>query len=239
LKQASKQWYNKLTTFLYSINFTHSKTDSSLFIRKIENAFITLLIYVDDIVIVGNNMKEIQVVKNSLNGAFAIKDLGHLKFFLGLEIARTKKGIHIFQRKYALEILSDVGMTDAKLVSTPMVKKNEKHFKQVVVHDISAYRRIIGHLLYLVNTKPDISFSVQCLSQFVQAPTKLHHQAAQRVLRYIKFSPSQGIFYPKDTNVQIKEFSDSDWASCISTRYSTTVFSIFLGESLISWKTKK
>jgi len=90
-----------------------------------------------------------------------------------------------------------------------------------------------------VNTIPDISFFVQCLSQFVQAPTKQHHQAAQRVLQYIKSSPAQGIFYPKDIDIQIKAFSDSDWASCILTRRSTTGFCIFLGESPISWKTKK
>jgi len=114
LMQASKQWYDKLTTFLYSIKFTHSIDDSSLFIRNTENAFTTLLIYVDDILIAGNNMKEIQAIKSSLNAAFAIKDLGQLKFFLGLEIARTKKGIHVCQRKYALEILSDKGMIGAK-----------------------------------------------------------------------------------------------------------------------------
>jgi len=91
LKQASKQWYDKLTTFHYSINFNHSKANSSLFIRKHENTFTTLLIYVDDILIVGNNMKDIQAVKSSLNAAFSIKDLGQLIFFLGLEIAITKK----------------------------------------------------------------------------------------------------------------------------------------------------
>ena len=113
-----------------------------------------------------------------------------------MEISRTKKGIHVCQRNYALEILSDAGMTGAKPVSTPMVKKNEKLFEQAVVHDVSAYRRIIGRLLYLVNTRHDISFVVQCLIQFVQAPTKQHHQAAQRVLRYIKSSLVRGIFYP-------------------------------------------
>ncbi|XP_068483451.1 uncharacterized mitochondrial protein AtMg00810-like [Phaseolus vulgaris] len=120
-----------------------------------------------------------------------------------------------------------------------MVKKNVKLFEQADVHDVSAYRRIIGRLLYLGNTRLDISLAVQCLSQFVQAPTKQHHQAAQRVLRYIKSSHAQSIFYPKDTNIQIKAFGDSDWASCILMCRSTTGSCIFLGESLISWKTKK
>ncbi|XP_068504175.1 uncharacterized mitochondrial protein AtMg00810-like [Phaseolus vulgaris] len=240
LKQASKRWYDKLTSFLHSINFTHSKADNSLFVRNIEDSFIALLVYVDDILITGNNADDINAVKDSLNTTFKIKDLGHLKFFLGLEIARTVKGIHICQRKYALEILADAGMLNAKPAATPMVQKNETLFdKDAAVHEVSMYRRIIGRLLYLVNTRPGISFSMQFLSQFVEAPTKAHHQAAQRILRYIKASPAQGLFYPRDTSRQIKAFSDSDWASCVTTRRSTTGFCIFLGESLISWRTKK
>ena len=179
LKQASKQWYDKLISFLLTTNFVHSKVDSSMFIKKTETSFMALLIYVDGILIAGNNMNEINKVKSFLNASFEIKDLGNLKFFLGLEVARTKKGIHICQRKYALDILADASMLNAKPATTPMVKKNEKLFEQnYSVHDITAYRRIIGRLLYLVHTRPDISFSIQFLSQFVQAPTKLHHQAA-------------------------------------------------------------
>jgi len=239
LKQANKQWYDKLSSFLYNINFVQSRADNSLFIRKSETSFIALLIYVDDILNAGNDIKDIDIVKNSLNFVFKIKDLG-IKFFLGLEIARTRKGIHICQRKYVLNILTDAGMFGAKPANTPMAQKNDKLFDQSLpVHNITLYRRIIGRLLYLVNTRPDISFSIQFLSQFVQAPSKLHYQAVQRILRYIKSSPAQGIFFPKSTDIQLKGFSDPDWASCITSRRSTTGFCIFLGDSLISWKTKK
>jgi len=119
------------------------------FIKVAGTSFIALLIYVDDRLVAGNNMKDIEDVKNSLNTAFKIKDLGHSKFFSGLEIARTKNGIHIYQRKYALEILADAGMLNAKPTVTPMTKKNEKFFDQnSTVHDIGTYRRIIGRLLY-------------------------------------------------------------------------------------------
>jgi len=179
LKQASKCWYDKLTSFLYSINFARSKADNSLFIRITEGSFIALLVYVDDILIAGNNANEINVVKSSLDATFKIKDLGHLKFFLGLEIARTGEGIHICQRKYALEILADAGMLSAKPAATPMAQKNEKLFdRNTEVHDVFLYRRIIGRLLYSVNTRLDISFDVQFLSQFVESPTKAHHQVA-------------------------------------------------------------
>jgi len=100
------------------------------------------------------------------------------------------KGTHICQHKYILEILADAGMLSAKPAATPMVQNYEKLFdKDTTIHDISVYKRIIGRLFYLVNTRPDISFFVQFLNQFVQAPTKAHHQAAQRILRYIKASP--------------------------------------------------
>jgi len=111
LKQTSKQWL--------SINFARSKEDNSLFIKVVGTSFIVLLIYVDDILVAGNNMKDIEDVKNSLNIAFKIKDIGHSKFFLGLEIARIKNGIHICQRKYALEILADACMLNAKPASHP------------------------------------------------------------------------------------------------------------------------
>jgi len=167
LKQASKQWYDKLSSFLYNINFVQSRVDNSLFIRKSETSFIALLIYVNDILIARNDIEDIDIVKNSLNSAFKIKDLGHLNFFLGLEIARTHKGKHICQRKYALDILTDVGMLGVKPANTTMTQKNDKLiYQSFPVHNITLYRRIIGRLLYLVNTRPDISFFVQFLSQF-------------------------------------------------------------------------
>ena len=167
---------------------------------NIKGSFIALLVYVDDILIAGNNANDINTVKDSLNTTFKIKDLGPLKFFLGLEIARTVKGIHVCQHKYALEILTDVGMLSAKPTATPMVQKNETLFdKDAAMHDVSMYRRIIGKLLYLINTRPDISFFVHFLSQFVEAPTKAHHQAAQRILRYIKASYYKVDFKPNST----------------------------------------
>jgi len=128
-------------------------------------------------------------------------------------------------------------MLNVKPTTTPMVKKNEKLFEQDSFF-IIAYRRIIGRLLYLVYTRLDIDFSVHFLDQFIQAPIKLH-QAAQRILIYVKSSSAQGIFYPKDTNIQIQTFSDSDLASCVSTRRSTTGYCIFLGESLVSRKNEE
>ncbi|XP_047177113.1 uncharacterized mitochondrial protein AtMg00810-like, partial [Vigna umbellata] len=169
-----------------------------------------------------------------------IKDLGELKYFLGFEVARSKKVIHLCQRKYALDILEETGMLGSKPSSTPYLSNTSSLYKtEDYMENPSDYRRLIGKLFYLTNTRPDLCFIVNLLSQFMQEPTKHHYQALQHVLRYVKSSPAEGLFFAADSNPQIKGFSDSDWATCPNTRRSTIGYCIFLGNSLISWRSKK
>jgi len=185
-------------------------------------------------------MEIINKTKGTLHQTFRIKDLGKLKYFLGFEISRTKKGIHMCQRKYALDILNETGMTNSKPCQTPLMSDTKPLFTtNNTSYNVDSYRRLIGKLLYLTNSRPDINYFVHLLSQFVQAPTAYHHQAAQHILRYIKADPGRGLFFPRDTSLQIKGFSDSDWATCPETRRNITGYCVFLGESLISWKSKK
>jgi len=240
LKQVSKQWFAKLSSFLKSIGFLQSLFDHSLFIKRTENNFTALLVYVDDIILAGNSISEITDVTQLLDKTLKVKDLGDLKFYLGLEVATTKDGIHISQRKYALDIISDAALLARKPCSTLMVKNIKNMFNEgSPLEDITSYQRLVGRLIYLTNTRPDISYVVQFLSQFMHAPTLEHHTAAHRVLRYIKGTPGQGLFFPSHSNLQLKGFCDSDWATCPQTRRSTTGFCVFLGSSLINWKSKK
>jgi len=240
LKQASRQWYAKLTNFLHSIGFIQSAFDHSLFSKKTASSFTVLLVYVDDILLAGKDHEHINEVKQILNSSFKIKDIGQLSFFLGFEVSRTKEGIHMNQRKYALDILANRGMLAAKPCFTPMVKDIKLMFEQNdPIQEEESYRRIVGRLLYLTNTRPNIKFSVHLLSQFMQSLNTHHHKAINQILRYIKGSPTRGIFFPSKSNMQLQAFSDSDWASCNLTRRSTTGYCIYIGASLISWKTKK
>ncbi|XP_057972621.1 uncharacterized mitochondrial protein AtMg00240-like [Malania oleifera] len=155
-------------------------------------------------------------------------------------MARSKNGISCCQRKYALDILQDTGILGAKLVALPM----ESNLKLTATdsdlyEDPLAYRWMVRRLLYLTIIRPDLAYSVQVLSQFLAKPFVTHYQAAIRVLRYINATPEQGIFFSSSSELQLKAFSDSDWAGCVDTRRSVTGFAIFLGNSLISRKSKK
>jgi len=177
-----------------------------------------LLVYVDDVILARNSMTKIERIKTSLHRTFKIKYLGPLKYFMGLKVARSSKGIHLCQRKYALDILSEIGMLDYKPSQSPLMNNTKILYdKAPLVKDPNSYRRLIGKLLYLTNFKPGICYFVHLLSQFVQALTIYHHQAAQHILRYIKASPANGLFFAASNNIQIKAFSDSDWATCPNT----------------------
>jgi hypothetical protein len=192
LKQASRQWFAKFSSALLEFQFIQSKADYTLFTWTQGSSFIALLVYVDDIVIASND----SVAVSQLIVKFKLKDLGPLKYFLGLEIARNKDGISLSQRKYALEILEDTGLLASKPAKFPM-EPNVKFTKTSgsLLEDPTSYRRLVGRLLYLTITRPDISFAVQVLSQFMDQPRTSHLEAANRVLRYIKASPGQGLFF--------------------------------------------
>jgi hypothetical protein len=150
LKQASRQWFSKFSTTLLQLGFTQSKCDYSLFTRSIGTSFMALLVYVDDIVLASNDSDAITSFTKLLNQQFKLKDLGPLKFFLGLEIARKSTGISICQRKYALEILEDSGLLAAKPAKFPM-DSNLKLSRDEgpLLSDPTSYRRLVGRLLYI------------------------------------------------------------------------------------------
>ena len=194
----------------------------------------------DDVILIGNDLAEIDHIKQFLNNQFKIKDLGSLKFFLGLELARSNSRISLYQRKYALELVEDAGLLGCKPAPTPMdytLKLSNTNGSPLA--NISSYRRFIGRLIYLTTTRPDISYAVNQLSQFLSSPTTIQQRAALRVLKYVKGTPGLGLLFPTNFDMKLKAFSDFDWAGCPNTRRSMTGFSVYLANALISWKSKK
>lgn len=238
-----------MTEALSNLKFKQSQHDYSLFINQSEEGTILVLVYVD-MLITGSSLKLIEDTKKALQQAFKMKDLGELKYFLGIEFTRSTAGILMHQRKYTLELIAEVGLTAAKPAGTPIdinVKLTSKLYDEHVkkaesddpLIDQTTYQKIIGKLLYLNMTRPDISFSTQTLSQFLQQPKRSHLDAVLRVIRYLKKQPGQGLLLANDSDGQVTAFCDADWASCPLTRKSVTGYMVKIDRSLISWKAKK
>ncbi|KFK25001.1 hypothetical protein AALP_AA8G053500, partial [Arabis alpina] len=240
LKQASRCWFEKLATALTDYGFQQSKSDYSLFTYAKEGSHLHVLVYVDDLIITGSSTQEMTTFKGYLSSCFHMKDLGPLKYFLGIEVARNSMGIYLSQRKYAMDILTETDLLAAKPTTFPL-EQNQKLAlsSSPMLTDPHQYRRLIGRLIYLTVTRPDLSYCVHVLAQFMQLPREDHWNAALRVVCYLKNSPGQGILLRADTDFQITGWCDSDWASCPLTRRSVTGYFVQLGNSPVSWKTRK
>ncbi|WJZ98115.1 hypothetical protein VitviT2T_016667 [Vitis vinifera] len=239
LKQASRQWFAKFSEAIQSAGYAQSQADYSLFTRKQDKSFTALLIYVDDILITGNDPVSIATTKKFLHSHFHLKDLGDLKYFLGIEVSASKNGIFISQHKYALEIIEDVGLLGAAPIDTPMERGLKLFDKSDLLKDQGRYRRLVGRLIYLTVSRPDITYAIHVLSRFMHQPRKAHMEAAFRVVRYLKNAPGQGLFFSLNNDFRLRAYCDSDWAGCPLTRRSTTGYCVFLGPSLISWRSKR
>lgn len=195
LKQASRQWFLKLSAALKAAGFRQSWSDYSLFVRNHNGTFTALLVYVDDVILAGNSLDDIIKTKAFLSSRFKLKDMGNLKYFLGLELARSKQGIVLSQRKYALEILEDTGFLGAKPSRFPIEQNiSLTQADGKLLQDASRYRRLVGRLIYLTITRPNLVYAVHTLSQFMDKPREPHLEAAYRVLRYLKQLQDKAFF---------------------------------------------
>ena len=196
--------------------------------------------YVDDIILSGPNSASVQAIQTQLQSMFQLKILGPLKYFFGLEIAKSSRGISLSQRKYTLSLLEDTGFLACKPFNLPM----DPNMK-INLHDgdllpnPSMYKRLIGRLIYLTISRPNITFAVNRLSQYMKEPRVPHLNVVHHLLQYLKSAPRQGLFFPAKNSPKLISFADADWASYVDTRRSTSGFCVFLGNNLLSWRSKK
>ncbi|GFZ05939.1 hypothetical protein Acr_18g0001090 [Actinidia rufa] len=224
-----------------SMGFRKCHSDHTCFIRRqSQGRCIIISVYVDDIIITGDDASGIVQVKCGLRKAFDIKDLGPLRYFLGIEVARSRHGISLSQRTYSLDLLQDTGMLGCRPASTPMVPNLKISAESgKLLSDPSIYQRLVGRLIYLTNTRPDLTFAVSIVSQFMHSPRTSHLDAVYHILRYLKSCPGRGLFYKSGVQSGLSCFTDADYAWSKSDRRSTSGFCTFHGSHLISWKSKK
>jgi hypothetical protein len=234
LKQAPRAWYGIIDSFLTSLGFTKSKADSNLYFKVMNDEPVMFLLYVDDLFLTGEE-KLITDCKKKLVAEFEIKYLGLMHYFLGLEVWQSPEKIFLDQGKYAVEILKGFDILECKSMNTPM----ETKLKLLVdtsseLVDATLYRQIIGSLMYLTNTKPDICFAVNTLSLYLVEPRRVHLVAAKHVMRYLKGTLDHGLCYTGDHDFRLYSYNDSDWAGSASDRKSTSRCCFSLGLAITS-----
>ncbi|KAK1650752.1 hypothetical protein QYE76_068557, partial [Lolium multiflorum] len=241
LKQAPRAWYEFLRDFLLQDGFCMGTVDSTLFTKRVKGGGLFICqIYVDDIIFGGTNPNHNKAFEQLMTRKFEMSMMGELKFFLGFQVRQLAKGTFISQEKYVKDMLKKFNMTNASPMKTPMPVKGQLGScdgeKDV---DIKVYRSMIGSLLYLCASRPDIMLSVGMCARFQSAPKESHLMAVKRILRYLVLTPTLGLWYPKGSTFELIGYSDSDWAGDKVDRKSTSGACQFIGRSLVSWSSKK
>ena len=192
----------------------------------------------DDIVSTGSDSTGISSLKSFLHGQFHTIDLGMLRYFLGVEVMRSKHGIFLSQRKYVLDSLSKTGKLGAKPCSSPMAPGAHLTKERELFED-KRYRRLVGKLNYLTVTCSDIAHSVSVVSQYMSSPIVDNWATVEHILCYLKGDPGQGILYSNHGHNRVECFTDTDWAGSKEDRRSTSGYCVFVSGNLVSWKSKK
>ena len=210
------------------------------FIYHSATVTIYFLIYVDDLIVTASKPSAVDDLLCHLKADSTIKDLGNLNFFLGVEVLSNFTGLMLSQKHYILDLLRKTKMLEAKPISSPMTQSTSlSAFEGDPLEDATLYKSTIGALLYLSLTRPDITFTVNKLSQYLHCPTSLHRQSVKRLLRYLKQTIHFGLQLKHSRFRSLQAYFDVDWAGCHDDRHSTGGFCVFLGDNLISWGCKK
>lgn len=243
LKQSGRNWNRVLHDCLTENGFTQNQADHCVYSQESQEGKVIIIVWVDDLIIAASDERKLKKVKGMLAEQFKMKDLGQLKHFLGIDFDFSDDCIKMSQEKYTNKILQRFNMSECRVRDTPCEQKLEYSNDAVKMTDIRMYREAVGSLIYLTTcTRPDLSFVVSRLSQYLAEPTEEQWVTVKHVLRYLKGTANKGLTFRRSTeNLGIKAYSDADWAADASDRRSTTGYCVSLSENsaLVSWKTKK
>ncbi|CAL8138375.1 unnamed protein product [Prunus armeniaca] len=240
LKQAPRAWYERLSSHLLGNGYVRGSVDKTLFVKRFKKDVLIAQVYVDDIVVGSTSDLHVQDFIHVMTSEFEMSLVGELNYFLGLQIKQSHDGIFVSQSKYAKNLVTKFGLEGAKSARTPMSTSakihRDLHGKSV---DQTLYRSMIGSLLYLTASRPDISFSVGVCARFQSDPKESHLFAVKRIIKYVSGTSEFGLWYTYDTCVNLVGYSDADWAGCSDDRKSTSGGVFYVGNNLVAWHSKK
>lgn len=253
LKQSPRTWYEEIDKYLRTQGWNRSLADPNLYFIHNGEYITILLLYVDDLLVTGSDSAHIAAVKQQLQGKYKMKDLGEAQRYLGVDFHTSDQGILLHQKGYAEKVVADAGMADCKPASVPLpLGTSLADDSGTPSFDQNVYCHTVGQLLYLTNTRPDISYAVNYVSRFMAKPQLAHWQAVQHIVRYVQGTTDQGIFYSRHTSLpplhgfiktstplQFAGFSDADWAACKNSRRSTGGYAFILSGGAITWSSRR
>jgi len=241
LKQAPRAWYSRIEAYFTKEGFEKCPYEHTLFVKLSEGGNILIIsLYVDDLIFTGNDENMFEEFKKSMKKEFNMSDLGKMHYFLGVEVIQNEKGIYICQKKYVRDLLERFGMEKSNLSRNPIAPgckliKDENGVKV----DVTKYKQIVGCLMYLAATRPDLMYVLSLISRFMNCPTELHMNAIKRVLRYLNGTTDLGILYKRNGTEKLEAYTDSDYAGDLDDRKSTSGYVFMLSSGAVSWSSKK
>ncbi|CAL1361578.1 unnamed protein product [Linum trigynum] len=240
LKQAPRAWYSRIESYFLKSGFSKRPYEHTLFVKVEEYKMLVACLYVDDLIFTGNCTAMFDEFKKSMNSEFEMTDLGLMHYFLGIEVAQTEAGIFLCQKKYVGEVLEMFQMHQNNPAATPAVVGLKLHKDQGgKLVDSTMYKQIVGSLMYLTATRPDIMYAMSLISRYMENPIELHLLEAKRILRYLQGKRSLGMFYKKEGKTPLLGFTDSDFAGDMDDRKSTSGYVFIMGSGVVAWSSKK
>jgi hypothetical protein len=240
LKQAPRAWYGRLRGFMFERGFEMGKVDQTLFLLRQGRDILIVQVLVDDIVFGGSSNSLVARFAEDMSREFEMSMMGELQFFLGLQIKQSKEGTFVHQAKYTKDIVRKFKMEDSKAMATAMSTTTALDVDEEGEHvDQKEYQSMIGLLLYLTATRPDIQISVRLCARFQAPPRTSHWQAVKRIFRYLHHTLDFSLWYSASSSLTLHGFSDADFVGCQLDRKSTSGTCQFLGSCLVSWSSRK
>ena len=241
LKQAPRAWFSRIEAYFLKEGFHKYPYEHTLFVKIGDKGKLLIAcLYVDDLIFIGNDDVMFKEFKKSMMVEFEMSNLGMMHYFLGIEVVQSTNEIFISQKKCVQDILDKFQMKDCNPVSTPTefgLKLNKDHEGKKL--DSTLYKQIVGSLMYLIVTRPDIMYSMSLISRYMENPTEIHLLAAKRILRYLQETRDFGLFYKKGEKLELSGFTNNDYVEDQDDKNSTSSYVFMLGTGVISWSSKK